>query len=116
MLGPTNKTASISPDVNDPGFRNITFDTLVAAYAESTRGLIDGGADLILLETIFDTLNAKAAIYAVEQEFERRGQRLPVIVITSYSIHYTKLYEIRRFVLSMQDRALHMPGGARWDR
>jgi len=80
VLGPTNKTASISPDVNDPGFRNITFDTLVAAYAESTRGLIDGGADLILLETIFDTLNAKAAIYAVEQEFERRGQRLPVMI------------------------------------
>ncbi|MCC6608445.1 MAG: methionine synthase [Burkholderiales bacterium] len=80
VLGPTNKTASISPDVNDPGFRNITFDQLVAAYTEAARGLIDGGADLILLETIFDTLNAKAAIFAVETEFERRGQRLPMMV------------------------------------
>ncbi len=80
VLGPTSKTASISPDVNDPGFRNITFDELVAAYTESARGLIDGGVDLILLETIFDTLNAKAAIFAVESEFERRGQRLPVMI------------------------------------
>jgi 5-methyltetrahydrofolate--homocysteine methyltransferase len=80
VLGPTSKTASISPDVNDPGYRNITFDQLVAAYADSVRGLIDGGADLILLETIFDTLNAKAAIFAVETEFERRGQRLPLMV------------------------------------
>jgi 5-methyltetrahydrofolate--homocysteine methyltransferase len=80
VLGPTSKTASISPDVNDPGYRNITFDALAAAYAESARGLIDGGADLILLETIFDTLNAKAAIFAVESEFERRRQRLPLMI------------------------------------
>src|SRR5712692_11169673 len=80
VLGPTNKTASISPEVNDPGFRNIYFDGLVAAYGEALAGLADGGADLILLETIFDTLNAKAAIFAIEALFEERGQRLPVIV------------------------------------
>jgi 5-methyltetrahydrofolate--homocysteine methyltransferase len=80
VLGPTNKTASISPDVNDPGFRNIHFDELVSAYGDALAGLADGGADLILLETIFDTLNAKAAIFAIETLFERRGRRLPVIV------------------------------------
>src|SRR5713226_996127 len=80
VLGPTNKTASISPEVNDPGFRNIYFDELVAAYGEALKGLADGGADLILLETIFDTLNAKAAIFAIEALFEQRGRRLPVIV------------------------------------
>src|SRR6266853_1021804 len=80
VLGPTNKTASISPEVNDPGFRNIQFDELVAAYGEALAGLADGGADLILLETIFDTLNAKAAVFAIEALFERRGRRLPVIV------------------------------------
>ena len=79
-LGPTNKTASISPDVNDPGFRNIAFDELVAAYTESLRGLVDGGADLILVETVFDTLNAKAAIFAIESFFERAGARLPVMI------------------------------------
>jgi 5-methyltetrahydrofolate--homocysteine methyltransferase len=80
VLGPTNKTASISPEVNDPGFRNIYFDELVAAYGEALAGLADGGADLILLETIFDTLNAKAAVFAIEALFEQRGRRLPVIV------------------------------------
>jgi 5-methyltetrahydrofolate--homocysteine methyltransferase len=80
VLGPTNKTASISPDVNDPGFRAIHFDELVAAYGDALAGLADGGADLILLETIFDTLNAKAAVFAIETLFERRGRRLPVIV------------------------------------
>jgi len=70
VLGPTSKTASISPDVNDPGFRNVTFDTLVTAYVEAMRGLINGGADIILIETIFDTLNAKAAVFAVDQYFE----------------------------------------------
>ncbi|MFN0300132.1 MAG: methionine synthase [Burkholderiales bacterium] len=80
VLGPTNKTASISPDVNDPGFRNISFDQLVTAYTEATQGLIEGGADLILIETIFDTLNAKAAIFAVLAEFDRRGQRLPIMI------------------------------------
>jgi 5-methyltetrahydrofolate--homocysteine methyltransferase len=80
VLGPTNKTASLSPDVNDPGFRNIYFDELVQAYREALKGLVDGGADLILLETIFDTLNAKAAVFAIETLFEQRGRRLPVIV------------------------------------
>jgi 5-methyltetrahydrofolate--homocysteine methyltransferase len=80
VLGPTNRTASMSPDVNDPGFRNITFDELVEAYTEATRGLIDGGADIILIETIFDTLNAKAAIFAVEQYFEQLGYKLPVMI------------------------------------
>ncbi len=79
-LGPTPRTASISPDVNDPGARNVTFDELAAAYGEQARGLLDGGADLLLIETIFDTLNAKAAIFAVEAEFERRGQRVPVMI------------------------------------
>jgi 5-methyltetrahydrofolate--homocysteine methyltransferase len=79
-LGPTTKTASISPDVNDPGFRNVSFDTLVAAYGDALRGLIDGGADLLLVETIFDTLNAKAALFAIEAEFEKRGKRLPLII------------------------------------
>ena len=79
-LGPTSKTASISPDVNDPGFRNITFDELVEAYTEALRGLCDGGADLILVETIFDTLNAKAAIFAIRRHFDEAGARLPVIV------------------------------------
>ncbi|MSQ20323.1 MAG: methionine synthase [Betaproteobacteria bacterium] len=80
LLGPTTKTASLSPDVNDPGFRGIYFDELVAAYGEALKGLVDGGADLILLETIFDTLNAKAAVFAIETFFEQRGQRLPVII------------------------------------
>src|SRR5207245_1732857 len=79
-LGPTNRTASISPDVNDPGKRNVSFDELVAAYHEQARGLVDGGSDLLLIETIFDTLNAKAAIFACETLFEERGVRLPVII------------------------------------
>jgi 5-methyltetrahydrofolate--homocysteine methyltransferase len=79
-MGPTNRTASISPDVNDPGARNVTFDELVATYDEAVRGLAEGGADLILVETIFDTLNAKAALFAVDSYFERVGQRLPIIV------------------------------------
>ena len=80
VLGPTSRTASISPDVNDPGFRNVGFDELVAAYTDAVRGLCDGGADLILVETIFDTLNAKAALYAVEQHFDRIGRRLPIMI------------------------------------
>lgn len=79
-LGPQPKTASISPDVNDPGARNVTFDELRIAYAEQLNGLLDGGIDLVLIETIFDTLNAKAAIYAVEEVFEARGERLPVMI------------------------------------
>jgi 5-methyltetrahydrofolate--homocysteine methyltransferase len=79
-LGPTNRTASISPDVNDPGVRNVTFDELVDAYREAADGLIDGGVDLLIVETVFDTLNAKAALFAIESVFEARGARLPVIV------------------------------------
>jgi 5-methyltetrahydrofolate--homocysteine methyltransferase len=79
-LGPTNRTASISPDVNDPGARNITFDELAAAYLEQARGLVDGGADLLMVETIFDTLNAKAAIFALESLFEEHGRRWPVML------------------------------------
>ena len=79
-LGPTSRTASISPDVNDPGARNVSFDELVAAYREAADGLIDGGADLLLVETVFDTLNAKAALFAIDEAFEARGGRLPIIV------------------------------------
>ena len=79
-LGPTSKTASISPDVNDPGYRAVTFDELVATYSDATRGLIDGGADAILIETIFDTLNAKAAIYAVRDTLDEAGVDLPIII------------------------------------
>ncbi len=79
-LGPTNRTASISPDVTNPGFRAITFDQLRAAYGEQARGLIDGGADLLLIETIFDTLNAKAAIYAIAEVCEERGLDVPVMI------------------------------------
>ncbi|MBH0539839.1 methionine synthase [Salmonella enterica] len=80
VLGPTNRTASISPDVNDPAFRNITFDQLVAAYRESTKALVEGGVDLILIETVFDTLNAKAAVFAVKEEFEALGVDLPIMI------------------------------------
>ena len=80
VQGPTNRTASISPDVNDPGFRNVRFDSLVEAYTESTRGLIEGGADLILIETVFDTLNCKAALFAVQSLFDEIGERLPIII------------------------------------
>src|SRR5205807_614152 len=79
-LGPTNRTASISPDVANPGFRAITFDQLRKAYAEQARGLIDGGADLLLIETIFDTLNAKAAIFAISEICAERGVDLPVMI------------------------------------
>ncbi len=79
-LGPTNRTASISPDVNDPGKRNVTFDQLVGAYREAAEGLIEGGSDLLLVETVFDTLNAKAAIYALLELFESRGRRWPVMI------------------------------------
>jgi 5-methyltetrahydrofolate--homocysteine methyltransferase len=84
VLGPMNRTLSLSPDVNDPGYRAVTFDEVKDAYRDATRGLIDGGADIILIETIFDTLNAKAAIFAVEEEFDARGldaaHRLPVMI------------------------------------
>ncbi|WP_354623174.1 methionine synthase [Psychromonas sp. MME2] len=80
VLGPTNRTCSISPDVNDPGFRNVSFDELVVAYTESTLALIEGGCDLLLVETIFDTLNAKAAVFAISGVFEKIGYKLPVMI------------------------------------
>ena len=80
VLGPTDKTATISPDVNDPAARNISFDQLVADYSDATRGLMDGGADTIMIETIFDTLNAKAAIFAVQSVLTERGTRLPIMI------------------------------------
>jgi 5-methyltetrahydrofolate--homocysteine methyltransferase len=80
VLGPTTRTASISPDVNDPGFRNINFDQLVEGYTEAIRGLLDGGADLLMVETIFDTLNAKAALFAIEQYFDLHNVRVPIMI------------------------------------
>jgi len=80
VLGPTSRTASISPDVNDPGFRNTSFDELRTTYREAAEGLVDGGADAIMVETIFDTLNAKAALFAIDELFEARGARLPVMI------------------------------------
>ena len=79
-LGPTPKTASISPDVNDPGARNVTFEQLRAAYYEQVEGLVEGGSDVLLVETIFDTLNAKAALFAIDEFFDKSGERLPVII------------------------------------
>jgi len=80
VLGPTNRTASLSPDVNNPGFRNVGFDELVAAYTESTRGLLEGGADLLLVETVFDTLNCKAALCAIDRYFDRHSIRVPIMI------------------------------------
>ncbi len=80
VLGPTSRTASLSPDVNDPGYRNTSFNELVEIYSEATEGLIDGGSDIILIETIFDTLNAKAAIFAVKQVFDQREKELPIMI------------------------------------
>ncbi len=80
ILGPTNRTASLSPDVNNPGFRNIYFDELVAAYTEAAQALVEGGVDILLVETIFDTLNAKAALFAIQQFFDNSGIRLPVMI------------------------------------
>ena len=79
-MGPTNKTASLSPDVSNPGYRAITFDQLATAYKEQARGLLDGGSDVLLIETIFDTLNAKAALFAVEELFDERGKRVPIMI------------------------------------
>ncbi|MEM7108813.1 MAG: homocysteine S-methyltransferase family protein [Bacteroidota bacterium] len=79
-IGPTNKTASISPDVNNPGYRGVTFDELAVAYKQQAKALLDGGADLLLVETVFDTLNAKAALFAIDELFEEEGRRVPVMV------------------------------------
>jgi 5-methyltetrahydrofolate--homocysteine methyltransferase len=103
-IGPTNKTASLSPDVNDPGYRAITFDALVKAYSEQTDALLDGGVDLLLVETIFDTLNAKAAFYAIEEVFEKRGARVPVmcsVTITDASGRTLSGQTIEAFLISM---------------
>jgi 5-methyltetrahydrofolate--homocysteine methyltransferase len=80
VLGPTSRTCSLSPDVNDPGFRNISFDELATDYLDSIRGLVEGGADILLVETVFDTLNAKAALYAIERYFDQAGRRWPVMI------------------------------------
>ncbi|MCC9000003.1 MAG: homocysteine S-methyltransferase family protein, partial [Candidatus Contendobacter sp.] len=80
VLGPTSRTASLSPDVNNPGFRNVHFDQLVAAYTEAAQALVEGGVDILLVETIFDTLNAKAAAFAIQQFFDQSGIRLPVMI------------------------------------
>ncbi|MDO9065308.1 MAG: homocysteine S-methyltransferase family protein, partial [Sulfuricella sp.] len=80
VLGPTNRTASISPEVNDPGFRNVTFDQLVDAYTQAISGLVNGGSDILMVETIFDTLNAKAALFAIERYFDTHKIKLPVMI------------------------------------
>ncbi|HEX5125524.1 MAG TPA: homocysteine S-methyltransferase family protein, partial [Rhodocyclaceae bacterium] len=80
VIGPTSRTLSISPDVNDPGFRNITFDALADDYYQSAKGLMEGGADILLIETVFDTLNAKVAVFAVQKLFDDLGRSLPVMI------------------------------------
>jgi 5-methyltetrahydrofolate--homocysteine methyltransferase len=80
IIGPTNRTASISPDVNNPGYRNVHYMELVEAYTTAIRGLVDGGADILMVETIFDTLNARAALFAIDQYFEQNGVRLPIMI------------------------------------
>jgi len=107
-IGPTNKTASLSPDVNRPGFRAISFDELVAAYAEQTNGLIDGGADILMVETIFDTLNAKAALFAIQVVQEEKGTELPIMIsgtITDASGRTLSGQTARAFLVSVS----HIP-------
>ncbi|MBK9274775.1 MAG: homocysteine S-methyltransferase family protein [Flavobacteriales bacterium] len=107
-IGPMNKTASLSPDVNDPGYRAVTFDQLVAAYKEQVEALLDGGVDLLLVETIFDTLNAKAAFFAIEEVFEARNTRVPLmcsVTITDASGRTLSGQTIEAFLISMQ----HVP-------
>lgn len=107
-IGPTNRTASISPDVNDPGFRGISFDQLVDAYTEQSNALIDGGVDILLVETVFDTLNAKAALFAIDQVFEKRGIELPIMVsgtITDQSGRTLTGQTTEAFLISIS----HMP-------
>ena len=103
-IGPMNKTASLSPDVNDPGYRAVTFDQLVTAYSEQIHALLDGGVDLLLVETIFDTLNAKAAFYAIEEVFDQRNTRVPVmcsVTITDASGRTLSGQTIEAFLISM---------------
>jgi len=104
-IGPTNRTLSISPDVNDPGYRNVEFDELVIAYEQQVRGLVDGGADLLLVETIFDTLNAKAALFAIENIAQEKEIRLPIMVsgtITDASGRTLSGQTTEAFLISMQ--------------
>lgn len=107
-IGPTNRTASISPDVNDPGYRAVTFDDLVQAYKEQGLALIDGGVDLLLVETVFDTLNAKAALFAIEEAFDDKSVRLPIMVsgtITDASGRTLSGQTTEAFLISVS----HMP-------
>lgn len=107
-IGPTNRTASISPDVNDPGFRAITFDELVGAYKDQVNALMDGGVDILLVETIFDTLNAKAALFAIDQVFEDRNEKIPIMVsgtITDQSGRTLTGQTTEAFLISLS----HMP-------
>ena len=107
-IGPTNRTASISPDVNDPGFRGVTFDELVIAYKEQTSALIDGGVDILLVETVFDTLNAKAALFAIDEVFDEKGIKLPIMVsgtITDQSGRTLTGQTTEAFLISIS----HMP-------
>ena len=112
-IGPMNKTASLSPDVNDPGYRAVTFDQLVVAYSEQIHALMDGGVDLLLVETIFDTLNAKAAFFAIEEVFDARGVRLPLmcsVTITDASGRTLSGQTIEAFLISMQHVSLFSMG------
>lgn len=107
-IGPTNKTASMSPDVNDPGYRAVTFDDLVASYSEQINALIDGGVDILLVETIFDTLNAKAALYAIDLLLEKRKKYIPIMVsgtITDASGRTLSGQTVEAFVASLS----HIP-------
>lgn len=104
-IGPTNRTASISPDVNDPGFRAITYEELVTAYKEQVSALMDGGVDLLLVETVFDTLNAKAALFAIDEVFDERGVKIPVMVsgtITDQSGRTLTGQTTEAFLISVQ--------------
>ena len=107
-IGPTNRTASISPDVNDPGFRAISFDDLVGAYKDQVNALMDGGVDLLLVETVFDTLNAKAALFAIDEVYDERGVKLPIMVsgtITDQSGRTLTGQTTEAFLISIS----HMP-------
>ncbi|MEP1940665.1 MAG: homocysteine S-methyltransferase family protein [Balneola sp.] len=107
-MGPTNKTASLSPDVSSPGYRAITFDQLAEAYKEQARGLVDGGSDVLLIETVFDTLNAKAALFAILELFEETGQELPIMVsgtITDASGRTLSGQTVEAFLISLS----HVP-------
>jgi 5-methyltetrahydrofolate--homocysteine methyltransferase len=107
-IGPTNRTASISPDVNDPGFRGVSFDQLLLAYSGQINALMDGGVDILLVETVFDTLNAKAALYAIDEVFEQRSEKLPIMVsgtITDQSGRTLTGQTTEAFLISLS----HMP-------